>query len=388
MKAAKKIYWIAGAAIILVMAIMLIKNSGTEVETVTIGRGQIQKTVVDTGYVQSASTFDLYSEQGGRVQEIAVAIGQKVSRGQVIMTLDNPDVAVQADQIRLQLAQAQAAATTAEASAAGIQLDLAKAQKDLQRAEQLLTAGVISQAEYEDKRLLVDKYRQSYQQELENLKAARQQVEINTTLLGNATQKQKHLTITSPVDGTVTQLPVKTAQVVSAGTCVARVAQTGNLEIRADILSDDLADVRVGQKVTITAPVLGDKTIAGRVSKIYPEAEEKQSALGVVQRRVPVVISLEDIANLIPGYETRVSIETTKKDNVLLIPREAVLTTPDNRQQIMLVINGRVHKKYIQTGIGDSKNLEIVRGLKEGERVIKDASLALKEKARVKVKQQ
>lgn len=387
MLAVKKIYWIGGALAALVLVIYLINTAGTEVKTIKTGEGQIQRAVVDTGYVQSSTATDLYSDQGGRVEKIMASIGQTVKRGQIIMTLVNTDIAVQVGQTQLQLAQAKAAVATAEASMASSKLDLDKSQKDLERMEKLLASGAISQSEYDDTRLLVDKYQQDYQQQVESLNMAREQMEVNQQLINDLAQKQERLAVKSPVDGTLTQLPVKTEQVVLAGAMLARVAQINQLEIKADILSDDLAEVKPGQKVSITAPVLGEKVITGVVAKIYPEAEEKQSALGVIQRRVPVIIALNETANLIPGYETRVSIETMKKDKVLLVPREAVLTTPDNRKQVMLIIDGRVHHRYIQTGLSDSKNLEVLKGLKKGDRIIQDASLELKENSRIKIKE-
>jgi HlyD family secretion protein len=388
MKAGKRVYWIIGALVALAAVIYYLNAAGgTEVEIVKIEAGDILKTVVDTGYVQSASAFDLYSDQGGRVEKIMTAIGEPVKRGQVLMTLINTGIAVESDQARLQLTQAEAAVAAAESGVAGSQLDLNNTQKDLERMEKLLAAGAVSQAQYDATLLLRDKYQKDYQQQVQNLNAARQQAAINQQLLNNLAQKQEQLEIKSPVDGTLTQLPVKTGQVVLAAAVLARVAQTNKLEIKADILSDDLAEVTLGQKVKITAPVLGEKIITGAVTKIYPEAEEKQSALGVIQRRVPVIITLNETANLKPGYETRVSIQTVEKKNILIIPRESVLTTPDNRKQVMLITDGRVHHRYIQTGLSDSSNLEIIKGLKKGDQIIKDASLELKENARVKVKQ-
>lgn len=382
----KKVYWIGTALTVLILVIYLLNTGGTEVKTITIGEGQIQRTVVDTGYVQSSTATDLYADQGGQVNDVMVTIGQAVKREQVIMTLVNTDTTVQADQAKLQLAQAKAAVAAAEASSAGSKLDMDKTQKDLERMQKLLAAGAISQAEFDATQLLMDKYRQNYQQQEQNFNMAREQVNINEQLLNDLAQKQDQLTVKSPVDGTITQLPAKAGQVVLSGAVLARVAQTNKLEIKADILSDDLAEVKLGQKVEITAPVLGEKILKGVVTQIYPEAEEKQSALGVIQRRVPVIIALNETANLIPGCETRVSIETLKKDKVLLIPREAVLTTQNNRKQVMVITNGRVHHRYIKTGLSDSKNFEILKGLKKGDQIVQDASLELKENARVKVK--
>jgi HlyD family secretion protein len=171
------------------------------------------------------------------------------------------------------------------------------------------------------------------------------------------------------------------------GALLAQVGSASALEIKVDLLSDDLGAVRLGQKAQITAPVLGDQVLSGEVAKIYPQAEEKQSALGVIQRRVPTIIKLASSANLKPGYETRVSIITASQQGILLVPREAVLTATNGQKQVMMIVNGRVRFQEVKTGLQDSKNVEILEGLKSGDLIVKDASVTLKANARVKAKQ-
>ena len=101
------------------------------------------------------------------------------------------------------------------------------------------------------------------------------------------------MVIISPIDGTIVRLPVKVGQYLLTGTTVAQVASLNQLEIKTEILSDDMADIMLGQKAIISAPLLKDKELEGEVVQIYPQAEEKLSALGVIQYRVPVIISLK-----------------------------------------------------------------------------------------------
>jgi HlyD family secretion protein len=180
------------------------------------------------------------------------------------------------------------------------------------------------------------------------------------------------------------QLPVEQEQVVVYGALLARVAMPNDLEIKVDLLSDDLGEIQIGQKAQITAPVLGNQVLNGEVIQIYPQAEEKQSALGVIQRRVPTIIRLDDTSNLKPGYETRVSIITASNENVLLVPREAVLSSTNGEKQVMAIVNNRVVMRTVTTGLFDNKNVEITAGLQEGQEIIKDASIGLQPNARVK----
>ncbi|PKM76619.1 MAG: efflux RND transporter periplasmic adaptor subunit [Firmicutes bacterium HGW-Firmicutes-15] len=381
----KKVYWAIGSVVVL-LALLYMLNTSTEVETITAGKGNIQHTVVDTGYVQAAERYDLYAEQGARVSKISVSVGQGIQKGQVMMVLENLDISMSSKQLVISLNQAKSLITAAQAAVDRSSLDLRDAQDKFARVKELFAAGAISKTEYDETRSLVDKYQTNFKEQTESLKSAQNQVNTYEELLSQSQQKEEQLVVKSPIAGTLMQLPVQQEQVVQSGTLLARVALVSDLEIKADLLSDDLGEVKVGQKVQVSAPVMGETVLNGEIIKIYPQAEEKQSALGVIQRRVPVMIAMEGTGNLKPGYETRVSIATASREDVLIVPRGAVLSASDEQQQVMVISNGRMTLRNVKIGLFDSKNIEIIEGLKAGDQIIKDASINLKDNARVKTK--
>jgi len=381
----KKYYWIL-AAVVSVLASLFYLSPSTEAEMVTVGKGTIQHAIVDTGYVQAADNYDLYAQQGGRVNNIPVKVGDNIKKGQVIMVLENLDLSMSSEQLRISLNQARSAAASAEAAINGLKIDLRDAETKYARVKELYAAGAVSKAELDEAGSLVEKYQTNSQDQSNNLKIAQSQVDTYIKLIAQSEQKEAQLEVKSPINGTVMELPVKQEQAVAYGSLLVRVAQAADLEIKADLLSDDLGEVKLGQKVQVTAPVMGEKVLNGEIIKIYPQAEEKQSALGVIQRRVPVIIALESTDILKPGYETRVNIITAKEEDVVLIPREAVRSTADGKKEVMLVDKGRVVFRSVKTGLLDSKNIEITEGLKAGDQIIKDASVTLKEDTRVKAK--
>jgi RND family efflux transporter, MFP subunit len=383
----KKFYWAILLAITLAGLGYYWGTAAAEVEVGNVSRGNIYHTVTDTGYVQAAQKIDVYATQGGRIINMPVKVGQNIKKGQVIMVLQNRDLAMSSSQMQIQLSQAEVAAAAAEAAISQGQLDVEDAQNEFNRDQELYNAGAISQVEYDAARSRLNKNQASLDAGQQAFQSANEQVSNYKNLLDSSTQKESELQITSPIDGTLMQLPVEQEQAVSYGTLLAQVAQAGDLEIKVDLLSDDLGEVQVGQQAQITAPVLADKVLNGEVIQIYPQAEEKESALGVVQRRVPTIIRLGEYGNLKPGYETRVSIITASDSDVLLIPREAVMTAASGEKQVMAVVNGRIALRTITTGLTDSKNIEITGGLNEGDQIVKDASVVLQANTRVKAKQ-
>ena len=384
MKRNKKIYLGVGIVAILLAAVLALKDGGMPVETVQAQPGDIARAVVETGYVQPSTNHDLYATQAARVVQVPVETGQAVALGQTLVVLENLDLAVQINDTRWQLSQAEAGASTARAAMQKTDLELRSAEENYRRNEELFRTEAVSRVEYEKALLEVETLRQSLEEQKSLLKSSLAQVEGLGQTLQQLSAKEKQLLVTSPAGGTVLSLPVKAGQVLSPGSLLASVAAPDSLEIKADILSDDLAEVSEGQKVNITAPVLGSKSLTGRVKQIYPRAEEKMSALGVSQRRVPVIISLDETANLKPGYEVKVSVETLSRHSDLLVPLESVITRADGQKEVMVVENNRISRRTVTTGTGDREKIEITGGLSAGNLIVRDGSLALPDKAKVK----
>ncbi|MFZ5651575.1 MAG: efflux RND transporter periplasmic adaptor subunit [Bacillota bacterium] len=384
MKRSKKIYLGAGILAVMIIAALAARGGGAPVETVQVKKGGITRSVKETGYVQPSTNHDLYASQAARVIQVPVKTGQAVTKGQALAVLESLDLSMQINDARWQLSQAGSNASAARAALERTGLELRGAEDNLSRVKELYKTGAVSLSEYEKASLQVETLRHSLKEHNSRLESALSQAEGLDRSLQQLSAKERQLVVESPVNGTVLSLPVQAGQVLSPGALMASVAAPDSLEVKADILSDDLAEVREGQRAVITAPVLGGKTLEGRVKQIYPRAEEKTSALGVVQRRVPVIIALEGPASLKPGYEVKVVIETMTRQDVPVIPRESLRTMADGRKEAMVVANSRVSRRPVSTGIGDGEFIEITAGLEPGEVVVRDGGLDLPDKSKVK----
>ncbi len=271
------------------------------------------------------------------------------------------------------MSQIKSALANQQAAIAGIRTELTAAEKQFVRIEGLYRAGGASQADYDNASLAVERLQKSLEEASNSLNYSQQQEESLSETLKIALSNQKQLTVRSPIEGKLMYLACEKGQVITPGTPVAGVAVMGELEIKADVLSDDIAEITEGQDVLITAPVLGNTILQGQVIRVYPQAEEKMSALGVIQRRVPVIISLAEAGILKPGFEVRVEINTVKKENVLILPRETVRKNQKDKEEVVLVVNGKTVSQVVKTGLYDSNNTEILSGLQEGDQVVKNA---------------
>ena len=357
----------------------------TEVNLYEVKSASIKQVVNETGIVQASSQVNVFAIENGMVEELLVEIGDLVSKGDVLLTLSNPDLSLQEDTYKISLLQTEQTYDMLQAELEGIKLDFAEAKNNYKRLEKLYNSGAISKVELEGARLSKDKHEASYNRQLNSIKQAEEQISIAQKALNNINAKAANLIITSPLEGTVVKLPVKEGQYVMVSEKLAEVASLNQMEIKAEILSDDMADIKIGQKVNISAPILKDAILAGELINIYPQAEEKLSALGIVQHRVPVIITLPESDILKIGYEVKIAIETLTKNNLIVIPREAIIYKDNDLKQVMLVDEkNRVSYVDIVTGLADRVNIEVISGLVEGQKIVLDASNPMKEGEKVK----
>lgn len=377
--------WLVGIVVAVVIGIAaLVLGGGQPVQVVEAQQGTFSQVVEETGYVQVVEEQQIQATQAARVSQLLLEAGDQVHNGQLLMILTNPELEAEIASVQSQLAQVESQLEQAQLQLVSLQAQLNQARNDMDRKKALLDAGALSEAEYQAAQLVLTQTESQLAQQESGAAALAKQVKDYQVMLDTLFTKRAELEVKSSVDGILLDLLVKKGQVVTPGMLLAQVGAGEELEVKIDLLSDEIRQVQVGQKATISSPVLGEKSLRGQVRKIYPQAYERVSALGVIQRRVPVLISLEETANLRPGYEVRVGIETVHKEDVTLLPREAIRLMNDGEYQVMTVVDNRIVSKPVKIGEKNQLSVEIIEGIQPGEMVVKDASLVLKEGSRVK----
>ncbi|HNX28411.1 MAG TPA: efflux RND transporter periplasmic adaptor subunit [Syntrophomonadaceae bacterium] len=388
MKWNKKNIWrgsvIAALLIGGVMSLGLMNRPSVEVHQV--GEENLVSAVEETGVVRASNSSDIYALLSGRIIEVPVKVGQVVEQGQVLITMESIDLQIEMENIRSQMAQASAAANGVREVMVNTRYEIEQAQNDLERKIALYDAGAASAAEVDNAKARLNAAQKMLSQQNTSLESYNAQISSAGSLMNQLVRKDDQLSQVSPVSGMVLDLQVKTNQVAAFGTRLCSVGDPEFMEIRAEIIEDDMRDIKVGQKVVITSPVLEQDYLKGKVKEIYPQAEETASTLGVVQRRVPVIIGLENRGNLKPGYEVRVAIETMRQNNVMVLPAEAIRTLENGDKQVAVVENGRIRFSKIETGISGKYQVEVIKGLKVGDIVVRDASQNIADGQRVRVK--
>jgi RND family efflux transporter MFP subunit len=194
---------------------------------------------------------------------------------------------------------------------------------------------------------------------LAQLKVDRAQI-----LLQSARQTARALTVRAPAAGTVTALLSVPGAPVDTTTPVAAVSNLDRLAVVVNLSEFDVAKVRRGHKAEVSIDALGGESFAGKV--LFAAATGVESN-GIVT--FPVQIAVGETEGLKPGMNVSVRIVVAQKRNVLQVPLEAVNQEEDEPLVTVLDSAGEPTERTVETGLENSKNIEILEGLREGDRV-------------------
>lgn len=407
----KKIFLVAAIVTLFVAGglIYMSMQSGQEVETVAVEKGEIKQYIEDTAVVQTNKKQTVYIEGAGKINSIKVKVGDSVNKGDVLLTMDkgNLELKLKDADSKIEIAKAQLASADTSNYANKIEIaqaavDTAKvtyetAKRNLENTKTLYEASAISEQELknaedafksseaglksangglqEAKDGLPDYMKRGYIAGVEQAVIFRDSVAMEI-------EKQQ---VISGIDGIVIEKLVEENSIGAPGTAAFLLGDLKSLELESNILADDIYNVHVGNEVEVSGKAIGDSKLKGKVIKIAPEAKNITSSLGVNQKRVTVTIEITDnIGALKPGYDLDSKIITQMKNDTLIIPDTAVFDYKGS-SCVFAIESGRTVLRQIKKGIESDKTIEVLEGLKEGEKIVLKPNNNMKEGIKINI---
>ncbi|ABW20148.1 efflux RND transporter periplasmic adaptor subunit [Alkaliphilus oremlandii] len=408
----KKKIGIGIIVVLMVVAVVYMTNRSTAVE-VNMGaaiRGDIWEYVEELGVVKSKNNANVYANAVGTVTDVFVDIGDEIKKGDVLVKLDGEKLSRQIAELESQrsaiLAQYNEAKKPTDSRAIEkLDLEIKEIEKRIRTAEEvvrnkkvLYDAGAISNEEYQNALRSLETEGNNLEKVKLDLELMKKPVSENTVIQYEAQLKQldlqrqaleksgENFTIVAPIDGTVVSKLVEKGNYLQPGTPVMEIGNMNQLYIESDILVGDIAKVHENAKVVISNKDLGIENLEGVVEKIHPNAFSKISNLGLQQKRVKVDIEMKEaVNNLKPEYDLDVKIIADSKSNTVLIPENAVFNL-DEKDCIFVVEKDKAVIREVKQGIKSGRQVEILSGLEEGDRVILSPDKTIKEGIIVKEK--
>lgn len=406
----KKRIWVLVIGIVLVASMLgvVFSSRGTEEAVVSAKRGDIKKYVEDIGTVRCRELEAVSIEGTGLIQAIPAEVGQQVKKGDLLLSMEKTELEIQLRNMDEKIKEIKAsldgseiknyAGAVEKAQIAVIQAQDAYelALDSYNDAKLLAEAGAISGEELKQRetalknaQALADTAKIDLQQIEANTpdsvkaiySAQLEQVVLSRESISHSLGKQK---VTSPIDGVVLERNVEVNTVGVPGKVAFVIGNVDSMEIEAYILADDAADIKLGDEVEITERSEEKQVVEGKVIKIAPSAVEMTSSLGVNQKKVKITIEPVDFPDKLKhGYEVDVKIITERKNGVVLVPISAVFDYKES-SCVFTVVDGKTVLRAVKKGIQDQESVEITDGLKEGEFVLSEPDISVKEGMRIK----
>ncbi len=350
-----------------------------DVSTAPAVKRELPRFLEATGTLAADEQSDVAPQVAGRVVAVGVDLGSYVTRGAMIVRLDDADARLRLEQEQAQLAQTQAAVRqaeeriglragrrfdateVAEVGAARSALDLAE--KQLRRYETLIESGDVSRSAYDQQRAQRDQLRQQYeaslaqaQQSYAGIAAARAAAQSAAVQVEQARKAIRDVVVYAPISGYVADRSADLGEYLSTSSNVATIVRTNPLRVRIDIPEQQIAGVQAGQGVSVAVSAFPDRSFAGRVARISPN-------ISAASRTLTVEAEVENPdGQLKPGQFATVRIVQPTSQPAILVPQRAV-RTEGNTSRVFVIKDGRAQERLVQLGQAEGDLLEIRNGI-------------------------
>ena len=393
-KSRKRLYIFSAAALVIVGAaagLVTLKGASVEVDAshlATVERGTMVKSVVATGKVEPITKIEIKSKANGIIKVLNADVDRAVNAGDILVELDR-------EQLSAALRGAEANLQAARASLEGAEAQLKKnvveaegpdeqfARRAYDRAQTLFAQNLIAQSSLDDAHSLVDvaenRKRAAHSQlaiSQAKVTEARAQVAQAKAAADRASEDEANATLRAPIRGTILSRDVEIGSPVSSilnlganATLVMTLGDIAQVFVRGKVDEADIGRVRLNQPARIRVETFKDKVFNGRVTQISPMGVEKDNVTNFEVR-----VSIDN-----PGKELKANM-TANAEIVLeehadaLIVPEAAVTYDAQKNAFVEVVsagakNGR-KKIPVKLGVGNGTKIQILDGLKQGDKVI------------------
>ena len=311
------------------------EDESLPVEVSVVTRGRIEAVVRSATNLEAEAQVSVLAEAARQVRELQVEEGDRVSKGQVLLRLEN-------DEQRSNLAKAQVGYDQAE--------------RELDRQKRLFEQNLAAERAYNDA-----------QHEYDRAKIA----------LEDAQRQLSYTEVRAPIGGTLTQRLVKVGDQVSLGQPLFEIVDFESLVARVYVPERQIADIRAGQIARIRAEAAGTAEFLARVDRIAPVVDPKSGT-------VKVTVAVGQQVGLLPGMFIDVDIVTTVHEDAVLLPKRALVYDED-RAYAFKARGARAERVEVRPVMTDRDFVEPGGGFAPGDTLVVAGQAGLKDGSKIEV---
>ncbi|MFM1898714.1 MAG: hypothetical protein RL577_954 [Bacteroidota bacterium] len=397
----KKWIWISGLSLVGIVIVASITKGGTktsEVETTEVSLRDITELVSVSGKIQPEFEVKISADVSGEIIELAVAEGDTVRQGQLLLRINPELYETTLNQLRANLDNAMAGMAAAQAQLEKAKANVLQQNASVKRLTPLFEAGAISLQEWENALLQQTLAKSDALAAEKNALGAQYNVKSLQARLEEGRRNLGRTSIYAPTAGVVTQLSAEKGERVvgtqqMTGTEIMRISNLDRMEVQVNINENDIVRLRVGNEADVRVDAYPGKTFKGKVVEVANSARfnaatpiNDQSSNFIVKVQLDPT-SYQDLQTqgqlvVFPGMTATVDIHTRTAPQALSIPISALCTrsfgdTISSGQSVFVLNNGKATIKSIEVGIQDLDYYEVLSGLKEGDIIISGPTMVV-----------
>jgi membrane fusion protein, multidrug efflux system len=327
------------------------------VELAPVVHAEVNRELAVVGNLIGDQTVSVVPKTAGRLEQISVKLGDRVSRGQRIAKIEDQEILEQ-------VKQAEAAFEVAKATIRQREADLDLAKTNVERSRSLFQRQLLPQQTLDDSEA-------KYQSAQASLDLARAQNNQSQSRLDELRINLQNTIITSPVNGFVARRTADPGAFVSANAPIVDVVDIVHVRLVANIVEKDLKQIGVGDSARVEVDAYPGESFMGRIARLSP-------VLDPATRTAPIEVEIpNDQYRLKPGMYARVGIITESHRNALVVPTNALVDVSGTRG-VYLSVNNVAAFHPVKIGIEGNERTEILDGLADGDRVVTTGAAGLR----------
>ncbi|MEK7196985.1 MAG: efflux RND transporter periplasmic adaptor subunit, partial [Nitrospirota bacterium] len=383
--AKKKKGWFRWVLLAVVLALIVflyssgIFTSAINVEVTSVSQVYPSQTFTllnASGYVVAQRKAAVASKLTGRLVSISVEEGSIVKKGDIIARLESDDAAALKDQAAANLNIAYSNLEQAKA-------ELNEATLSFNRNKELFEQGLVTKAEH-------DASEARYKKAIAAVKGAEGAIKANQAALQGARVSLEYSTIRAPFDAVVLTKNADIGDIVTplgaaanAKASVVTIADMNSLQVEVDVSESNLQNVKMGQPCEIQLDALPDSRLRGEVHMIVPTADRTKATVLIKVRFIDKDKRILPEMSAKAAFLSRPVTPEEQKPRIAVNPASVI--TRNNKKMVLLVKESKAVETPVKTGeqIGDM--IEVLDGVKPGDRIIAKPSDKLKNGSRIKI---
>ena len=377
----KRSYLIAAAVLVVILIVVVIvrrdgdKAAPAEVPTASVApvvRGSLSHTLYLAGQFQPYQVVDVHAKVSGYIKNIYVDIGDKVTAGEVMAVLEVPELAAQLEGTVSAVKASKEAIMRAQNSVARAEAEHTSLHARYERLKKTAAVqpGLIAQQELDDAQSQDLSSEAKIDEAKSALSDAKQQSDVAIANNKRVSALEDYTKVTAPLKGVIIWRYADTGALIQAGTSsdtttlpVVKLSQSDLLRLRMPVPEDAVEYVHEGELVNVRVDAV-NRTFVGKVVRFTRDV-----SLATRTMETEIDVKNDDLS-LTTGMYANTVLQLEHRDNVLTIPEQAVLQNGSKSSVLVVDAQNRVQSRDVVIGLRGSYIVEVMSGLREGERVI------------------